>query len=319
MKSIELSERIDELDYLRGFALLGIILVNITHMLGIKPPESKTLDAFYWKFLYGFVEGRFYTIFTFLFGVGFYIFMTRAAQRNPKVCFLRRMCVLLFFGLIHMQFQQGEALTIYAVCGLIILPFYQANKFVNLFFGAVLLFILSLFSIKIFMTVPLMLLGIAAGQFRVFERIGHLRKKLLIFTFVILIGSILALILQYHYLQVEGQEFLRVGIAVGPIVSACYVGIMLCSLQIPLFRKLFFSLKNYGRMALTNYVGQTALILAGSHLFGRITYIQSRFVCCIIYFIQLVFSTVWLRYFRFGPLEWIWRIVTYYEILPLRR
>jgi uncharacterized membrane protein YeiB len=328
MNSIELNQRIDELDYLRGFALLGIILVNILHMLEIKVPASHTLDAAYWRFLYLFVEGRFYTIFTFLFGIGFYIFMTRANQKgkNGTFFFLRRMLALLVIGLVHMQFQPGEALTINAICGLIILPFYKASKVVNLIFGIAILLVLSIFSIKIFMTVPMMLLGIAAGQFQLFNGISQQRKKLRIFTVTMFFLSICGLILQYQYApQVLGkgmQRFLRIGIAIGPIVSAFYVGMMIFLLKIPFFQKLFSPLKNYGRMALTNYVSQTALILTAGHmlhLFGKITYIQSLFLCFAIYAIQLAFSAVWLRYFRFGPLEWIWRIVTYFEIPPLRR
>lgn len=62
------NKRIDELDYIRGFALLGIILVNILALLNIKIPDPNTVDASYQRFLYLFVEGRFFSIFSFLFG-----------------------------------------------------------------------------------------------------------------------------------------------------------------------------------------------------------------------------------------------------------
>lgn len=328
MNSIDLTERIDELDYLRGFALLGIILVNIIHMLAINPPASHTSDTAYWMFLSLFVEGRFYTIFTFLFGLGFYLFITRANQKgkNGTVFFLRRMVALLVMGLVHMQFQPGEALTIYAICGLIILPFYKAGKVANLIFGITMLLVFSIFPIKIYMTIPLMLLGIAAGQFRLFEVISQLQKQAVIFTIIMFILSILGLVFQYqnapHGLEKGLQQFLQIGIAIGPVVSSFYAGMLICLLQNSFFRKLFSPVKNYGRMALTNYVLQTALILTAGHLlhlFGKMTYIQSLFLCFAIYAIQLTFSAVWLRYFRFGPLEWIWRIATYFEVPPLRQ
>ena len=82
------NKRIDELDYIRGFALLGIILVNILALLNIKIPDPNTVDASYQRFLYLFVEGRFFSIFSFLFGVGFYIFISRAIAREKWICFI---------------------------------------------------------------------------------------------------------------------------------------------------------------------------------------------------------------------------------------
>ncbi|NRD77772.1 DUF418 domain-containing protein [Bacillus sp. BRMEA1] len=329
MSSVEVYERIDVLDYLRGFALLGIILVNIVHMLSLSPPAAHTLDAAYGGFLYGFVEGRFYTIFTFLFGIGFYIFLTRANQKgkNGTAFFLRRMLALFVLGLIHVQFQRGEALTIYAICGLIILPFYKANKVVNLVFGAAILIVLSMFSIKVLMTVPLMLLGIAAGQYRLYEGISNKRRGLIILTVTMFIAAAIALICQFHFFtlgkgMVADQTFMRIGIAIGPIVSAFYIGMFMLLLQVSFFQRLLSPLKSYGRMALTNYVSQTIFILTAGHvwhLFGKITYFQSFFVCLGICAMQLILSVAWLRFFRFGPLEWIWRSITYLELPPFRR
>ncbi len=335
MNSLELNNRIDTLDYLRGFALMGIILVNIIPLLSVRLPIPGTTDVSYLRFLYLFVEGRFYTIFTFLFGVGFYLFISRAIAKgkNGYVLFLRRILVLLFFGLVHVQFHPGEALTVYAVCGLIILPFYKANKVVNLVFGTVMLLVLSFYAEKMFMVVPLMLLGIAAGQYRLFERISQHWKQTAIFTGLMFVLSVVGLIYQYQYAPfvfgnvsdgnlLETQRFLRIGIAIGPIVSAFYVGVLILLLNFSMVRQVLSPLKSYGRMALTNYLSQTILILVAGKvldLFDRITYLQSLYLCLSIYVIQLLFSTVWLRYFRFGPMEWLWRMLTYFESPPMRR
>ncbi|WP_312471688.1 DUF418 domain-containing protein [Neobacillus sp.] len=332
---MELNKRIDMLDYLRGFALMGIILVNIIPLLSVKLPAPHTINSSYWRFLYLFVEGRFYTIFTFLFGVGFYIFITRANAkgRNGFVLFLRRIAALFIIGLVHVQFHPGEALTVYAICGLLILPFYHVNKMVNLVFGTVLLMILAIVSFKLFMVFPLMLLGIAAGQYRVFENLRQHWKTTAIFTGVMFLLSASALICQYQFIPVvfgngsegdyqETQHFLNIGITIGPIISAFYMGLMILLLQFPLVQKVLSPLKSYGRMALTNYISQTAFILLVGkmlHLFDNITYIQSLYLCLAIYFVQLIFSTIWLRFFRFGPLEWMWRVVTYFEIPPLKK
>lgn len=332
---MDVGKRIDMLDYLRGFALMGIILVNIIPLLSVKLPSPHTIEASYWRFLYLFVEGRFYTIFTFLFGVGFYIFITRANAkgRNGYVLFLRRIIALFIMGLVHVQFHPGEALTVYAICGLFILPFYKANRVVNLVFGTAMLIVMGIFSFKLFMVIPLMLLGIAAGQFHVFEELSKKRNKVILFTSIMFGLSILGLIYQYQYApgvfrngsEIDFQamqKFLSIGISIGPIISAFYVGLLMLLLQSSFFQKLLSPLKSYGRMALTNYISQTALIyLAGNmlNLFNNITYIQSLYLCLTIYIIQFIFSTIWLHFFRYGPLEWIWRMVTYLEIPPLRK
>lgn len=130
MKEVIREKRIDELDYIRGFALLGIILVNILALLNIGIPEPNTLDASYQKFLYLFVEGRFFTIFSFLFGLGFYLFISRSFARGEKayILFTRRLVILLILGVVHSMFHPGEALFFYAIIGIIILPFYKVNK-----------------------------------------------------------------------------------------------------------------------------------------------------------------------------------------------
>jgi uncharacterized membrane protein YeiB len=335
MNALELNKRIDVLDYLRGFALMGIILVNILPLLEVTLPDAKTTDAAYLRFLYLFVEGRFYTIFTFLFGVGFYLFITRANAKgkNGYILFLRRILALFIFGLVHVQYHPGEALTVYAIGGLFILPFYKANKLVNLLLGTVMLLGLSVFSSKIYMIFPIMLLGIAAGQYRVFEGIAQNKRKVAIFTGIMFIFSVVGLIYQFQNAPflfglgteatfIQTRRFILIGITIGPIVSAFYVGLMILLLQLPLVRKVLSPLKSYGRMALTNYVTQTAFILLAGKaldLFNQITYLQSLYLCLAIYVIQLVFSTIWLRFFKFGPLEWLWRVVTYFELPPLRR
>ncbi|WP_462413080.1 DUF418 domain-containing protein [Neobacillus sp. Marseille-QA0830] len=326
---MEESKRIDVLDYLRGFALMGIILVNIIPLLDLKTPEAGSADAAYSRFLYLFVEGRFYTIFTFLFGVGFYLFLSRAFAkgRNGYALFLRRILVLFMLGVVHVQFHPGEALSIYAVCGLLLMPFYKVTKEINLFVGICLLILLGYFAIKILMVIPLMLMGIAAGQYRIFEKIND--RKLAVLTGALFAVSIGGLIYQNHYSPADvdrshlgTRQFLEAGIAIGPIVSAFYACLLIWLVRRTFFQKILSPLKSYGRMALTNYVSQTAVVLIAGNAFGlsgNMTYLQSLYVCIFIYVVQLIFSAVWLRWFRYGPLEWVWRMITYLERLPIRR
>lgn len=108
----------------------------------------------------------------------------------------------------------------------------------------------------------------------------------------------------------------------GPIISAFYVGALILLLQLKLVQTLLAPLKYYGRMALTNYIGQTAMILiAGSvcNFAGNLTYMQTLYVCITIYAIQIVFSVIWMKIFKMGPLEWIWRVITYWTVTPLKK
>lgn len=329
MNPIEIKQRIEILDYLRGFALLGILLVNIIPFLSVKMPAANTVNASYQLFLYLFVEGRFYTIFSFLFGVGFYLFLTRAFEKgeNAVLHFLRRMLVLFFFGMIHVQFHPGEALTVYSLCGIMILPFYKVPRKVNFVIGILLLALLAAFSIKLFMTFPLMLLGICAGQYRVFEEISSKTKQIVFFTVLMLMGSVVGIGYQMAHMpsvigttkSLETQRFLDIGVAAGPFVSAFYAGVLMLSLRLSIVKRLLLPIKMYGRMALTNYLSQTVLLIMFGNLFSETTYIQTLYICITVYAIQLIFSTIWLHFFRFGPLEWIWRIATYWTIPTMKK
>lgn len=333
------NKRIEELDTIRGFALLGIILVNILALLHIDIPAPHTLDASYQRFLYLFVEGRFYSIFSFLFGVGFYIFLTRAKdkEQNGSVLFLRRMLVLFAFGVIHMMFQPGEALAIYAVCGLLVLPFYKVNKHVNLLIALSLLGIFAMMGSKLLLTLPLILLGLVCGQYRLFENLSK-KRRIYFFTSVLLVLSTVAVYMQYKLVPAEpffnmimvdekghmdaASSFLKVGVMIGPILSACYVGLLLVLLQSKVVKMLLTPLNYYGRMALTNYLGQTALILLIGkvfHVTANLSYMGTFYICIAICAVQMVFSMVWLRYFTMGPFEWVWRMITYWKFFSIRR
>jgi uncharacterized membrane protein YeiB len=326
---VDTANRIDALDYVRGFALLGIILINIIFLVSANMPAPNTPDAAYWKFLYLFVEGRFYTIFSFLFGVGFYLFISRADAKgkNGTILFLRRLLVMFSFGLLHSMFHPGEALSVYAVCGLLILPLYKIRKELNLTIGIMLLLVFSTLGIKMFLPIALILLGLTAGQYRLFEHLGKKRKPLIWFTIIFFLLTAMALYYQAKQAplsSIEGSlelyQFYHVGIMIGPIVSAFYVGVLLLLLQFPFVQKLLTPLKYYGRMALTNYIFQTVFILLADSAFdlsGQLSFLQTLKFCIGIYIIQLAFSMIWLHYFRFGPLEWIWRMVTYLKVPPL--
>lgn len=127
---ISASKRIDVMDILRGFALIGIILMNI-EWFGRFGEEAGRFDFSLtgadWGagwFIRLFVEGKFYKLFSLLFGMGFAVMLLRAQEvgRPFGAWFVRRMLVLFTFGMAHLVFLwDGDILHDYAVGGLMLL------------------------------------------------------------------------------------------------------------------------------------------------------------------------------------------------------
>jgi len=132
-------ERIEILDVIRGFALLGILIVN---MAMFNSPDiyfqalrksicAGFLDTVASGFINLFVQGKFYTIFAFLFGLGFVIFFERAQAKTtkPKRLFYRRIFILLLIGLIHAFFiWSGDILVAYALLGFLLPLFFNRSS-----------------------------------------------------------------------------------------------------------------------------------------------------------------------------------------------
>jgi uncharacterized protein len=79
-----------------------------------------------------------------------------------------------------------------------------------------------------------------------------------------------------------------------------------------------------GRMAFTNYSMHTIICTTifyghGFALFGKVERVWQFAIVVAIWALQLIVSPIWLRHFLFGPLEWLWRYLTYLQWEPLRR
>ncbi|NGP45898.1 DUF418 domain-containing protein [Bacillaceae bacterium SIJ1] len=133
------AKRIASIDVLRGFALIGILLANMrafktpalhdmsAYVLGQTWPEGGMSGAIE-AFLHWAVIGKFYPLFSFLFGLGFYLFVSRIEERqlDGSYYFKKRMAGLALIGLIHLFFiWSGDILHTYAVAGLFLLLFYR--------------------------------------------------------------------------------------------------------------------------------------------------------------------------------------------------
>jgi uncharacterized protein len=111
-----------------------------------------------------------------------------------------------------------------------------------------------------------------------------------------------------------------------PLLAAGYMALVVLALRSARGERLLAPFAAAGRMALTNYVAQSfvyALVLfgvwPGLALAGRIGAVQTTLLVSVVYGLQLLSSSWWLRRFQYGPLEWCWRALTYGERPPMRR
>ena len=139
--------RIDVADILRGIAIGGIILIHfIEHMNFYSFPEASSefwakMNQAVWDSTFFLLAGKMYAIFAMLFGLSFYIQHDNQAQKGidfrPR--FVWRMILLMLFGLFDLLFYNGDILFLYAVCGLLVIPFIRASDKIILFAASFLL------------------------------------------------------------------------------------------------------------------------------------------------------------------------------------
>ncbi|WP_462254618.1 DUF418 domain-containing protein [Ferruginibacter sp.] len=90
------------------------------------------------------------------------------------------------------------------------------------------------------------------------------------------------------------------------------------------FKWLFALMRPVGQMAFTNYLMQSLLCGlffygVGFGMFGKLQRYEIYYVVAATWLLQIIWSHIWLRYFRFGPLEWLWRSLTYWKRQPMRK
>lgn len=120
------------------------------------------------------------------------------------------------------------------------------------------------------------------------------------------------------------QSFTGVAYDIGRLsITLGHVGLILLLCKSSAFGWLTRTLGAVGQMALSNYILQSILAAFlftgyGLKMYGRLERYQLYFVVAAIWVINMVVSRIWLRHFRFGPLEWAWRSLTYWKRQPMR-
>ncbi|SHH08347.1 DUF418 domain-containing protein [Streptoalloteichus hindustanus] len=310
--------RVAALDALRGFALCGILLVNIpaiTQMAAVvssgEPhPVRLALDLT--------ARERFFPVFSFLFGVSFALFLERArARKRPAVAALaRRLAALAVLGFAHQLLQPGEALLPYAVVGLLVLlPASWLPNRVVWPLGAVAALAGVLVAGGGVALIPgLFLLGLATARHGIVHDLTGRTRQL---AAVCVAGAALGVGLTVW--QYAAPENGPVAAAAGLAVAAAYTTGMLLLLRTRAGRPVSAALEPLGRMALTNYVLATVLVLVANrfleltetHRWG-----SAVGLAVVVLAAQSGFSRWWLARFRYGPLEWWWRCVTWFRVVP---
>jgi uncharacterized protein len=312
------TRRIAALDALRGFALCGIIFINIPQTMDMMHDLSRAPAG-----VRLFVLGRFYPIFYLLFGLGFGLFLRSAARRGgtPRVPMARRLTALGVLGALHHLLQPGEVLLPFAITGLVVLlPLSYASARVNVVVGTVLTVGGVLAGVGGFGVLPgLFVLGFALAQAGFAQALERL-------ALVATVAGCAGLALVAYLVVVSGTGGELVGRWFGLVFSmsmaGVYAALFLLSLRTPAGPALSAVFAPLGRLALTNYLSATVLFvtfgavlgLRGSDRWGTAALLGAAILV-----VQAVWSPLWLRRFGYGPLEWLWRMVTYWRPIPIRK
>lgn len=326
--------RIRSLDIIRGIALFGILLINV-HFFIVSdifniPDEVVPTDTWLGKFISIFIEKKFYSIFSFLFGVGFFIFATKAEAKGwrPLRLFSRRLFFLFVIGILHLFFFLGSILSTYALIALFILPFYRRQTTTVEYWlsGGIFVFTLSMLGQRFFANewyfalfgndgflIWLMFLtglwfgkkGLLLGDERA---VGRLRtiQRVTAPLFVIAVA-----LLTYTY--ASGSPYMDEYIALTALpMASFYLSSLFLVLQSDKVAHYLQPIGYVGRMAFTNYLLQNIIGVALIYAFHQTESIYTlTMIALLIYIIQVIYSTIYFRYFNIGPFESIWRKFTY--------
>jgi uncharacterized protein len=387
---VSLSERIVFIDVLRGMALFGILAANMRAFFApldcydnIGVLFHSRADVLAQLFIDGFIQGKFISIFSFLFGMGFAIQMSRAEARGVRFMgfYPRRLLALALFGLIHgLLIWAGDVLLTYAFSGAILLLFRKRQQKTLLWWAGG-LFSLPIVGSIVFLALyfsrfrrpwmdpkppdvqklytviniyahgtvrqilaqnwvewklelpttlfaiyaaALFLLGMWVWRAGIVQRLDEYRPVLkrvcgwcmpvglFVSIFVAIVKAVVPPGTASGWAWLGGVLWLPGS----HILAAGYVsGLSLIFLHEE-WRRILLPFAAVGRMALTNYLMQSVLCTLFFYhyttgLYGRIGPAVGLIPTVILYGTQVVFSNWWLERYRFGPMEWLWRGMTY--------
>ncbi|HSJ37882.1 MAG TPA: DUF418 domain-containing protein [Planococcus sp. (in: firmicutes)] len=378
LEPVALDERVESIDLMRGFALLGILLIN---MLAFHSPFSY-IDPYTWfdgqgdgavfSFLDIFIQASFYPLFAMLFGYGLGIQFLRAEKRGKAFApmAVKRLAVLLVFGILHaFLIWFGDILITYAIMGFLLIGMMRLQSKWLLSLGLIIyaipqtLLLIILFAavamdssfytgiqevqnsiaaygggtyaeifrqrfddwfyinnplnyiVLIVTILPFTMIGAAAAKWRLIERADELKK---LWIGLAAGGFTLGLLLKltpYIFEPNIAITYLQ-DIFGGPLLAVAYAAIIALMSRKGAVPRFLRPLAKAGRMSLTTYITQSLIATTifysyGLGLYDQVDLLTGTLLALGIFAMQLIFAEIWLSKFNQGPLELVWRKLTY--------
>ncbi len=352
------NERVTQIDFIRGLALGGVLLVNLlgdfriplsAHILGRDEPLGPG-GALVTELSRSLIEFKAFMLFSFLFGVGVAMQAGRASKQQRSWFLVRRFGVLLAIGVIHMvMIWNGDILALYAICGLMLTPLLSLPEPALVVLGLCLLAWPNLGPFPVHFPTPGTLKALTTEALHAYRDGTWLQlftfrlreTRLLIMPLLVLslprtLGLMLLGIAAWRKgWMVNSPRLWRQSAVLG--VAIAFAGQRLGSeesvaLGLTLLYAAVLLLWNpraryiaaAGRMALTNYLSQSVIFgfifySYGLGWFGRVGLVATLLGGLAVYCMQLVISQWWLQRFHFGPCEWLWRSFSYLKWQPFAR
>ena len=339
---IQKSERIVAIDVLRGFALMGILGANIMFFdvdASYLEDWSKIVNDMavgaanvpFMFFMGVFVLNKMMAVFSMLFGAGIILITERIEQRGDssrRVHYMRNL-LLLGIGIFHYNVLWfGDVLMIYAVSAFLLYPLRRIDAKKLIYGGATLWLLLSVFitddSTQYALRAPVMML-LGMGLYRLgiinAKREPGWYKKVMLRSFTV--GMPVCVVAAVLMLGDDGDTGFFINNFGVPFMALGYVCLVMMICTLSKLPRVQSRLAAAGQMALTNYLMQTVLgiiiIETMNEIKGeRVSAFWMMIAMFIIWTIQLSWSSPWMKKFRFGPVEWLWRTATYLKVQPFR-
>ena len=388
--------RVNSIDALRGFALMGLLVLHCLEHFGIgyypnlDSPVWQWIDTAIHDTIYFLFQGKSYALFSLLFGLSFFMMMNSQAERGGdfRLRFLWRLAILFVFGFLNGMIYQCEWFVIYAMFGVVLIPLYKVPNKILIVLGILLFLeiphviefisllcgkadtppswimqrmmqlwtegaavfsngslldivkfnaveghsveVLYVLKFRALQLIGLFIAGILIGRSGVYkapDKMVYWSKKVLPYAvcWFLLCYTIVWLLPSFN---LEGRV-LQVGTSLFKTYGNLGVMMMyVCGLTILYYktikgRMILDRLAPVGRMSVTNYMMQSVMGAFIFYGFGLGLWRQSFLICFIIGFtvclFQILYSNWWLKRFYYGPMEWLWRTLTWFKKVPIKR
>ena len=390
------TNRIELLDVYRGFAILGIFVVNIVIMNStfLNQDEfakqwTSNIDQLTQRILQLLFYTKFFPIFSLLFGLGISMQALKLLEKGKLTFsfFARRMFFLFLFGVIHIVFfWSGDVLNIYALLGLLVTVFIKkSNRFILILAVIFLLFPfydqlfeklfqlinyrpesylsdytgetvnqvikngsylegVQLRLLEYLSNIPMLIgflapvalsmffVGLYLGKNKIYLSldafINRIKKPMIGLAILTNIYRLLFLFvltkLDAFKLELGRTLLIKLMVISDTIMGLFYLWLIGWIWYHSNWRKILSPLKYAGRMALTNYILQSVIGLflfssIGFSLYETLSPSQTFLTAILVFIFQVIISKIWLTYYTFGPLEWVWRCLTYKKLFPIKK